>query len=377
MGVTSPVGNSLEAVLAAIDQPPPPAPLLFSGREPLEVRGFTCDLSHTNEFLDPMKTRRWGRLQTMSLLAGKKALLPAVLNGQEAQTGVYVGTGMGCLGETTVFLENMVRQKEAFPKPANFVNSVHNATASTLGLEFGLKGENITVVHREISFDAALGHALSSLKQGRVKYAVVCGADEMNYFHALAGSAAGLWKTHETAFQPFAEKNSRGTFLGEGAAVLVLSASLSKDQASWGSVFGVKTGRYKRDARSYLNFSYAADFLQELLLSAGVKSGEVDLVLTGANGDGPLDRVYQGVMEELNRRAAQKIPYGAFKQLCGDYRAASGFGLTVAAMMLRSGRVPAALLCPGILPPKGAVKTILLYQLSRSGVHSACLLRNL
>jgi len=165
IGVTSPAGNTLEAVLSSIDQPPLPTTLSFSGRVPNDAAGFNCDLSQTRELLDSNKTRRWGRLQTMSLLAAKRALLPEILNGCAAQTGVYVGTGMGSLGETAVFLENMILQKENFPKPANFVNSVHNAVASTLGLEFGLKGENITVAHREISFDAALGHALSSLRQ--------------------------------------------------------------------------------------------------------------------------------------------------------------------------------------------------------------------
>jgi 3-oxoacyl-(acyl-carrier-protein) synthase len=375
MGVTSPAGNSLQSVLTAMDQPPSPQPLSFSGRDPLDVMGFTCDLSKTREFLDPVKTRRWGRLQTMSLLAAKRAFLPEVLNGQEAQTGVYVGTGMGSLGETTFFLENMVRQKENFPKPANFVNSVHNATASTLGLEFGLKGENITVVHRDISFDGALGHALSSLQQGKVRYAVVCGADEMNYFHALAGEAADQWKTQETTFKPLGGRHSRATFLGEGAAVCVLSASPIVDKKSWGRILGVKTGRYKRNARAYLDFSHAGDFLEELLFSAGVKAGDVDLVLSGANGDRPLDRVYQGVVVELGKRAARKIPHAAYKRLCGDYRGASGFGFVVAALLLRSGRVSRELLRQGTLPLEGPVKTILLYHLSRSGVHSACLLR--
>jgi 3-oxoacyl-(acyl-carrier-protein) synthase len=377
IGVASPAGNTLESVLSSMDHSPPPAPLRFPGREPTEAEGFGCDLSQTRELLDPAKIRRWGRLQTMSLLAAKKAGLPEILNGSTAQTGVYVGTGMGSLGETAIFLENMILQKENFPKPAHFVNSVHNAVASTLGLEFGLKGENITVAHREISFDAALGHALSALRQGRVKYAVVCGADEMNYFQVLAGSAQDLWKTKERSFRPLAQGNSRGTFPGEGAAVCVLTVGENGGDESLGSVLGAKNGRYKRDPRTYINLSHAGDFLEELFASAGIKAGDVDLVLSGANGDGRLDRVYQGVGAELERRAGKKIPQAAYKQLCGDYRAASGFGFAVAALCLSSGRVPAGLWGGEAAVPDGSVKTILLYHLSRSGVHSACLLRGL
>jgi len=377
IGVASPAGNTLEAVLSAMDHPPPPAPLRFPGREPVEAEGFGCDLSQTRELLDPAKIRRWGRLQTMSLLAAKKAGLPEILNGSRAQTGVYVGTGMGSLGETAIFLENMILQKENFPKPAHFVNSVHNAVASTLGLEFGLKGENITVAHREISFDAALGHALSALRQGRVKYAVVCGADEMNYFQVLAGSAQNLWKTKETSFQPLADGNSRGTFPGEGSAVCILTAGENGGGESLGSVLAVKCGRYKRDTHTYINLSHAGDFLEELLSSTGVQASEVDLMLLGANGDGRLDAVYRAVGAELERRSGRKIPQAAFKQLCGDYRAASGFGFAVAALCLSSGRVHAGLFGGAATIPDGSVKTILLYHLSRSGVHSACLLRSL
>jgi 3-oxoacyl-(acyl-carrier-protein) synthase len=280
---------------------------------------------------------------------------------------------MGSLGETVVFLENMIRQKENFPKPAHFVNSVHNGVASTLGLEFGLQGENITVVHREISFDAALGHALSALRQGRVESAVVCGADEMNYFHVLAGSVKGLWKTREQPFKPLAPGNSRGTFPGEGAAVCVLSAGKKPGHESLGRVLGVKNARYKRDAHTYINLPRAGDFLEELLSCAGVRASEVDLMLSGANGDGRVDAVYLSVGAELERRAGKPIPQAAFKQLCGDYRAASGFGFALAASILRSGRVPAGLFGKAGVP-EGPVKTLLLYNLSRSGVHSACLL---
>jgi len=378
IAVTSPAGNTLEALSSAMEYPPLPSSLSFPGREPLDgVAGLCCDLSQTRELLNPLKIRRWGRLQTMCMLAAQKASLPEILNGREAQTGVYVGTGMGSLGETAIFLENMIRQKESFPKPAHFVNSVHNAVGSTLGLEFGLKGENITVAHREISFDAALGHALSALRQGRMKYAVVCGADEMNYFHVLAGSALGLWKTKKQSFKPLATGNSRGTFPGEGASVCVLSTEKKTGQSSFGNVLGAKCARYKRDSRTYIKLSHAGDFLEELLSDAGVQTSEVDLILSGANGDGRLDAVYLGVGAELERRSGKKIPQAAFKHLCGDYRAASGFGFAVAALCLRLGRVPGGLWGQETHLPDGSVKTILLYQLSRSGVHSACLLRSL
>ncbi|MEK7721438.1 MAG: beta-ketoacyl synthase N-terminal-like domain-containing protein [Elusimicrobiota bacterium] len=376
IGVVSPAGNSPEAVFSAAVAPPPPAKLEFTGKSELDgAVGFFCDMSEARLVLGAMKIRRLGRLQIMSLLAAKKAFLSADIKVSGTDTGVYVGTGLGSLGETAAFLENMIQLGENFPKPANFINSVHNAAASSLALEFSLKGENITVAHREISFDAALWHALSGLKQGRVKNAVVCGADELNYYHVLAGSDKGLWKTEGQPFQPLAPGNSRGTFPGEGAAVCVLSSGgQTGGNEAPVKVLGVKFGRYRRDMHTYINLRDAGDFLERLMDSAGIKASEVDLLLSGADGDARLDAVYLRVGAELARRAGRAVPQGTYKQLCGDYRAASGFGFVAAAQILRTGRAPAGFFPGGQDIPDGSIKTILLYAISRSGAHSGCVL---
>jgi 3-oxoacyl-(acyl-carrier-protein) synthase len=375
IGLVSPVGNTPEALLsAAATSSSSPAKLNFPGKpEVSSILGFSCDLAEAREALGAMKIRRLGRLQIMSLLAAKKASLSA---DGGTETGVYVGTGLGSLGETAAFLENMIQQGENFPKPANFVNSVHNAAGSSLALEFSLKGENITVAHRDISFDAALWHAMSGLKQGRVKRAVVCGADELNYYHILAGLDKGLWKTVGQSFKPLSPENSRGTFPGEGAAVCVLSTGGQADgSGSRVKVLGVKFGRYRRDSRSYISQTDAVDFLTRLLDSAGVKASEVELLLSGADGDSVLDAAYLGAGAGLERLAGRSVPHGTYKQLCGDYRAASSFGFITAALLLRDGTAPAGLFTCGQRVPDTSVKTVLLYTISRSGVHSGCVLR--
>ena len=377
VGLVTPAGNTPEAVLSAAHAPAPPVKLEFPGKGDLGgAAGFLCDLAEARAVLGPMKIRRLGRLQVMSMLAAKKAFLSAGITGGGEDTGVYVGTGLGSLGETAAFLENMVQQGENLPKPANFINSVHNAASSGLALEFSLKGENITVAHREISFDAALWHALSSLRQGRVRRAVVCGADELNYCHVLAGSSKGLWKTSGQTFKPLAPGNSRGTFPGEGAAACILSSGgQTGGSGSLVKVLGAKFGRYRRDARTYISLPDAGDFLEGLMGSAGIKAAEVDLLLSGADGDSGLDAVYLRVGDELGKRAGRTIPHGTYKQLCGDYRAASGFAFAAAALLLRDGRAPAGLFAGGQTAPAGPVRTILLYTISRSGVHSGCVLR--
>ena len=355
-GLVSPAGGSPEQLLSAV--PAAPVPLDYPGQKAaLKTAGYRCDLSEAKALLGPMKLRRLGRLQTMTLLAAKKAGLSA--EACAGDTGVYMGTGLGSMGETAAFLENMVLNGEEFPKPANFINSVHNAAASSLALEYAIKGENITVAHRDISFDAALGHGVSALAKGRLKRAV---------------EEKGLWKDGAGPLRPLAGGTTRGTSPGEGAAVFLLSSGAA--EGALAKVLGARTARYRYDASTYLDPAASADFLCGLLAACGVKPEETGLLLSGADGDCALDAVYLRTAAELGRRAGRLVPHGSFKQYCGDYKAASGFGFGLAALLLSSGTVPPGLFPNGTAAP-GPVSTVLSYTISRSGSHSAALLRSL
>ena len=54
-----------------------------------------------------------------------------------------VGTSVGAVGETAGFLENLIQGEGEHPKPTKFINSVHNAMATQIAIQFGFTGENI------------------------------------------------------------------------------------------------------------------------------------------------------------------------------------------------------------------------------------------
>lgn len=339
------------------------------------MSGFPCAFAEAKEVLGASKIRRLGRLLTMSLLAAKKALPEEPAAALKEASGVYVGTGLGSLGDTEVFLENIIRMEERLPKPANFTYSVHNAVASRIALEFGFQGENLTVTHRETSFETALWHALHGLDGGRTRAALVGGADELNYFQVVAGAKKGRWRSGGGPLRPLSgDADIRGLLPGEGAAFCLLCREEEAGaDDSYGKVLAAGFGRYRRSARSYLDVGSAGDFLDGMLRRAGIDSQGIDLLLSGANGDSALDSVYRSVADELSRRSGASIPHGSFKQLCGEHHAAPAFGFSLAALILKTGRVPAGLI-PGRAEAArgGDLKIIMLYNISRSGTHSAC-----
>ncbi|MCA8956674.1 MAG: hypothetical protein KDC87_11425 [Planctomycetes bacterium] len=106
------------------------------------------------EPMPPPGTRRSGsRLGGLATALARRCVAAGELG---PETGVLVGTGLGCLTETQAFVEHMVRAAEATPKPRAFAASVHNAIASEVARELGCRGECQTAVQGEVSFAHAL-----------------------------------------------------------------------------------------------------------------------------------------------------------------------------------------------------------------------------
>ena len=127
---------------------------------------------------------------------GRKARLPdlAVRLAREAVgertvpelTAVEFGTAYGSLTETESFVENMIREREATPKPRHFSASVHNAMASRVAMALGAKGPCRTFVHGELSFVQAVRSARRS------RFALVGGLDECTPYVDRGRAACGL-----------------------------------------------------------------------------------------------------------------------------------------------------------------------------------------
>ena len=147
-----------------------------------------CSDKLVAETIPDARLRRLGRAQKLAVIAAERAVRPGADHAKPAGgMAVLVGTGLGELGQTSAFLENLDSKGEAEPKPACFVNSVHNALASQIALLLGCTAENHTFTHGFISFELALWQAMAALRSGRIEAAVVCGADEVSPYLLAAG----------------------------------------------------------------------------------------------------------------------------------------------------------------------------------------------
>ena len=295
--------------------------------------------------------RKLGRAQKMVLLAAHKALeeFPLAPSAQD-QTAVCLGTGFGELGETLLFLENLVRLEEREPKPTRFVNSVHNSLASQVAINFCLKGENHTLTQGPISFELALWQAAVLLQTGRARQVLVCGVDELTPFLGYVGVELGFWGKEEPLDLQQIDKtgNNHRTYPGEGAGAFVLGLrSATSTKGLLPCVHTIKVQPLELRAGQVIDPMAELKFVEDALADKGITLGDLDLIFLGANCSGQLETLYQPILQFIFQAARKKIDFISYKTLWGEFSTAPTLGLSLAVDILRTGKVP-----PWVIPEK-------------------------
>jgi len=352
---------------------PGPQPVL-NPASPAAAKGdwpaYRLEARPGEDVIPRAKLKRLGRAQAMALTAVHHALegCGQGLAKEQGLVGVCVGTAWAEFKHELTFLENMIRRGEIGARPAFFANSVHNALASKIAMEYGWQGENHTFTHDELSFESALWQGLKLLSTGRASRAVVCGVDGLTDFLELRGHLLGLYHDDPLPLAPLQRRAEpmQGTIPGEGAAAFVL-APAGAATAPLGRVIGVLSrGASSPGARDALA---QQRFILQALQTMEVDPGSVGAVLLGANGDAPLDRIYEEVLSLVRPCLGRGCWAGVYRHLVGDFATASALGLALALRLISERCVlpEVRALTPGLMSTPSRV---LLYHLSGAGHHT-------
>jgi hypothetical protein len=242
-----------------------------------------------------------------------------------------MGTGLGCLEEGAVFIENMIAQDERSPMPSRFPGSVHNGPAAQIAIDLGACAMNSAPTAAEITFESALWKCVRQLATDEADTALVGAVDELNKYPLSIGKRWKFW--------------DRQTLPGEGAMVASL-ARADKAGASLAHVTGVRLGRQRQP----FDAGREADWI-----AASFDLTGIDIVLSGAKGWPALDAKYAAVVVALSKRAGRNLEHQTYKHLCGEFHSASAFGFSVAVDLARQSR-----------------RGVLLYTLALRGGKAVC-----
>jgi 3-oxoacyl-[acyl-carrier-protein] synthase II len=295
--------------------------------------------------IDPKLLRRMSRIIKMGVATASQCLK----NADETSPGAIVtGTAYGCLEDTDLFLQRMLTQGEELLSPTPFIQSTHNTVGAQIALMLNCHEYNNTFVHRGFSFESALLDAIMLLQENAANTVLVGSADEITDVSHLILSRLGLYKQAPVCNTDLYTSGARGTIAGEGAAFFLLSAGPS--QTDYAAIDGLATFYKPKDPKETENE------IRKFLKAHAVNIDEIDLIITGKNGDPKNDAYY----DRLNASIFRNKAIVNYKHLCGEYPTSSSFALWLAANIIKWDTVP-AVVSDGF-GKESKIKRILIYN---------------
>lgn len=307
---------------------------------------LTCIEPDYSTIVDPKLIRRMSRIIKMGVAAGMQCLKES---GNSNPDAIITGTAYGCLADTESFLGKMVANKEELLTPTAFIQSTHNTVGAQIALMLKCHNYNNTFVHRGFSFESAMLDAITLINDEDAASVLVGGVDEItNTSHQLL-SRFGLYKTNPVSSASIFEPEGKGTVDGEGAAFFLLNKKASDND--YAELKALHTFYKPAD------ISVVEKNISDFLARQSVDVNDIDLIITGRNGDKKNDEVYGQLFASLFKNK-ESINY---KHLCGEYPTSSAFALWLAANSIKAGIVP------GLTAAKKP-STILIYN-NYLGIH--------
>ena len=352
IGVVSPLGNSSETFfvnlargrsgIVALPAPitaPAGRPVL---RDPRNHIGGAVAFDGARYFPAP-KLRMLDRVSQFALVAADQAVRDAALvfddPGRE-RAGVSVGTGMGGAQSTDAGYFTLYAEGSDRVKPYSVLMAMTNAAASWIGIEYGLRGPNLTYSTACSSSAVAIGEAARRIATGEVDVMLAGGGEApLNYGTLVAWDALKTLAIADPAdvgssCKPFA-KDRTGLVLGEGAAIVVLE-DWERAQTRGARVHAEFVGYGLCTDSAHItrpSVEGQAAAMRRALESAAMRPEEVDYI--NAHGTATLanDAVETAAIKQVFGAQVFRIPVSSTKSMHGHLLGAAGALEFVAAVL--------------------------------------------
>lgn len=345
LGIVSPYGFEIQDFWKGIKESKSPiAPIQkFDGSSyATKVAGEVPAIPY-QEYGFRSSFKRMPLISQYSVLASMKALEDAGLDEeikeQGSDYGIYLGTRNGALGKTGDFYKKAVLKGPYRSNPLSFQETVFNSIAAKISLKYKITGPSYVTPSGMTGMMNSLDLALLQLDSGRIKSALVGGADEFCEVLLQAHCFLKITATDDKS-RPFDHERT-GILLSEGAVIMIieeLEAAVARGGKIYGEIAAIST---LNDPHSVADNDPEGQNLthcmQDVLNKAGLKT--VDCLVSTANGNKSIDA---GELSAIKNVFGNQVPITNIKSLIGDCGGAgAGMNIASALMMLEDGFIPA------------------------------------
>jgi 3-oxoacyl-[acyl-carrier-protein] synthase II len=286
------------------------------------------------DHFDPAKARMLDRVSQLAIVVARCATADAGLDlgGVDLdRAGVFVGTGMGGSISMDDGYQTLYGEGSDRIKPLLILMGMHNAPAAWIGIENGFRGPNLTYSTACSSSSVAIGEAWLRVASGSIDLALAGGAEaplslgSLKAWEAMHTLAAVDLNDPSASCKPFSSDRS-GMVLGEGSAMLVLEPwdhAVARGARIHGEVlgYGLVTDA-SHIAKPSVEGQAAA--MQAALISAQLKSGQIDSISAHGTGTQANDATETAAIKHVFGARASSIPVSATKAMHGHLLGAAG-----------------------------------------------------
>jgi len=280
-------------------------------------------------WLSPGEARRMSPPSKLAVTAARMALRCAGIASEgadEAGTAVVIATAFGPSSNTETLLKQILDEGPEAASPSLFMESVANAPAAQIAIALKARGASVTVCEREAGPLIALGTGAAEIAAGRAGRVLAGAVDEMTpLLHALLdrfGALAREGEDGEELARPF-DRRRNGFLAGEGGTVVVLESAASLAARGGRALARVLARGSAFDPTAPPSgwghgHKALARSLRRTLERAGLKPGDVGLVVSGASGAREGDRLEAEVLRAV-WEGGPLPPVAAPKAVMGEY----------------------------------------------------------
>ena len=323
-----------------------------------ETDFLSCVEPNYKEFINPIQLRRMSKLIKMGISASKICLTDA---GIENPGAIITGTGLGLVGDTEKFLNNVLDYNEEFLTPTAFIQSTHNTISGQVAIALKCFNYNNTYSHRGFSFESALLDGMLLIEDKDAENVLVGGFDETSKEHYSIIKKTPWVKNETIKSLELLDHKTQGALVGEGVTFFSLSGK--KDKNTYAKIKNIKT-IYKPG-----NNEEIENKIDLFLAENGLTKSDIDLVVLGFNGNVDTDDIYYHLADNYFN-----TNYAYFKHLSGDYHTVGTFALWFAANTIKHQNVPEVARFRKENFTEKPIKNILVYNHFRKIDHTLFLL---
>lgn len=233
IGLTSPIGNSLDEVSAALQSGRSGVRVMdeWGAIEGLATRlGAPCEVDLSS--LPKKKTRTMGRVALLSTWATQRAIEDAGLTQEQIsnpRTGLAYGSTSGSMPAFQQFSERLLHDKTTIGIPSSaYLKLMSHTAPANLAAHFAIHGRVLTTCSACVSSSQAIGYGYEAIRHGLQDTMIVGGGEEIHVanaviFDIMFATSHRYNDAPERAPRPF-DKARDGLVTGEGAATLILES---------------------------------------------------------------------------------------------------------------------------------------------------------